>query len=286
MTDLKELIICIPSYKREHPCILSLVRNTPELDFFFCVRRSEYEAGFYNKSQFEMSNLRFMLLDNVNCIGETREAILQHSIDDGYKYCLMIDDTQFCIHDSSNRINNFSSILKVCLNRFETDKLAKRAVAFNFSRKSFAYSIDKHETYFITQLCQTYILNLDLVKKYDLHFKRMDLVGVEDLVFYYELCKKGLVVLSDTRFMRIGLMPSARKQGGCHVGNEHRSEKDVQSERFAILDQYFKKMGYKYDFIKRVDSVLYPGTFYYKLNTKYAIQQLVDCYPTVKKLLI
>ena len=275
MEDLSKLKICIPTYKREHPAILSLIRYTPNLDFYFCVRRSEYEAGYYSKPQFDLPNLHFMLLDEPQCIGETREQILQKTIDEGYDYCFMIDDTQFGLHDTSNRMNNLKTILSNCVKRFKTDEYKDKAFAFIFSRKSFTNTPDKCKTYFLSQLCQVYILNCKVCKEYDLHFKPMNVVGVEDLTFYYEAAAKGLIALSDTRFLRIGLMPSVKKTGGCHVGNENRSEHDVQNERFAILTAYYEKMGYNEPFIKRVDSVLYPGTYYYKFDTVYAKRRLI-----------
>lgn len=276
MQDLSKLIICIPSYKRDNPVILSTIAHTENLTFHLCVRRSEYENGYYDKPQFKLSNLKFILLDNVNCIGETREAILQESIKLGYKYCMMIDDTQFGLHDITNRIQNLKTILSNCIERFETDKFKDRAFAFIFSRKAFSTIPKKCKTYFISQLCQTYILNLDIIQKYDLHFKSMNTVGVEDLMFYYEAARKGLIALSDTRFIRIGLMPSVKKKGGCHTGNEKRNEQDVQNERFAILVNYCKQQNYTEPFIKRVDSILYPGTFYYKFDTKYAKKKLLN----------
>ena len=276
MKDLSKLIICIPTDKRENPAILSLIRYSENLNFYLCVRRSEYESGYYDKPQFKMPNLRFMLLDEPKCIGETREQILQKSIKAGYKYCFMIDDTQFGLHDTSNRISTLKTILSNCIERFETDKYKNKAFAFIFSRKSFTNTPKKCKTYFLSQLCQTYIINLDIVQKYDLHFKPMNVVGVEDLTFYYEAAMKGLVALSDTRFIRIGLMPSVKKTGGCHVGNEKKSEKDVQNERFTILLDYYNKQNYTEPFIKRVDSVLYPGTFYYKFDTKYAKHKLIQ----------
>lgn len=275
MTDLSKLIICIPTYKRDNPAILALIQHTENLDFYFCVRRSEYESGYYNKPQFKLDNIKFMLLDEPKCIGETREQILQTSIALGYKYCFMIDDTQFGIHDTTNRITTLKTILKNCIDRFETDKYADKAFAFIFSRKAFSNDIKKCKTYFLSQLCQTYILNLDIIQKYDLHFKPMNVVGVEDLTFYYEAAIKGLIALSDTRFIRIGLMPCVKKSGGCHTGNEHRHEKDVQNERFAILTNYYQKQNYNQPFVQKVDSVLYPGTFYYKFDTKYAKHTLI-----------
>lgn len=286
---LSDLIICVPSYRRKNPLILALVECCPDLTFHFCVRASEFNNGFYDEPQFKKDNIRFMLLENVSCIGETREAILQESIRLGYKFCLMIDDTQFCIHDASNRIQFFDTILDNCLRRFETDPLKDKAFSFIFSRKSFSLSQNKQETYFITQLCQTYILNLELIQQYDLHFKRMDVVGVEDLIFYFEACCKGLVALSDTRFLRVGQMPSVKKKGGCHEGNEKRREQDVQNERFDILVKYVNSLDdnlYDKNLVKRVDSILYPGTFYYKFDTDYAMDKLVKCYPFIKDIKI
>lgn len=270
MYTLDDLIICIPTFKRKWPAILSLIRYTDDLTFYLCVREDDYNAGYYDEVQFKLPNIKYMLIKDVECIGETREQIIQQSIQMGYKFCLMMDDTQYGIHDTTNRITTLKTILQNCLNRFETDVYRKKAFAFNFARKAFSTTPKKQQTYFITQLCQTYILNLDVVKKYDLHFKKMSVVGVEDLTFYYEACKKKLVCLSDTRFIRIGQMPSTKKEGGCHYGNENRKERDVQNERFDILLRYFREHNYEGPLLKKVDSVLNPGTVYYKLNTKYA----------------
>ena len=132
MKDLNELIICVPTYKRDNPAILALIQNTTNLDFYFCVRKSEYENGYYDKPQFKLDNIKFMLLDEPKCIGETREQILQQSIKLGYKYCLMIDDTQFGLHDTTNRITTLKTILSNCLERFETDVYKDKAFAFIF----------------------------------------------------------------------------------------------------------------------------------------------------------
>lgn len=277
MKDLSKLIVCVPTYKRKWPAVLSLIRYTDDIDFYLCVRKEDYEAGYYDEPQFKLPNLKFMVIDDVRCIGTTREAILRQSIELGYKYCFMLDDTQYGLHDTTNRIITLRTILHNCLERFESDKYADRAIAFNFARKAFSTIPKAQKTYFISQLCQTYIINLDLVQKYDLHFGAMDTVGVEDLMFYYTACNKGLVVLSDTRFIRIGQTPSTKKEGGCHYGNERRQERDVQNERFAIMLQYMDSLPESYDkaFIKRVDSVLHPGTCYYKLDTKYAKKTLL-----------
>ena len=270
------VMICIPTYKRKFFAALGLITTNPDLIFHLCVRKEEYENGFYDNEIFKQPNIRFVLLENVNCIGETREAILQESIKRGYKYCMMIDDTTYCIHDTTNRMYTLSSIINSCLFRFETDEFKDKAFSFIFSRKAFSNSANKQKTYFISQLCQVYIINLALVQEYDLHFKRMDLVGVEDLIFYFEACTKGLVALSDTRFIRTGLMPSVKKEGGCHHGNEERKEKDVQHERFVIMERYVDTLSNDLDkkFLKRVDSVLYPETYYWKLDTKYALKKL------------
>jgi len=274
MAEIKDLIICIPTYKRKWPAILSFIRYTDDIQFTLCVRKEDYEEGYYDEPQFDMPNLGFMLLENVHCIGETREQILQTSIKLGYKYCMMMDDTQYGLHDTSNRITTFKTILQNCLDRFETDIFRDRAFAFNFGRKAMSNDVKRQKTYFISQLCQTYIINLALVQKYDLHFKRMDLVGVEDLVFYIEAVNKGLVALSDTRFIRIGQMPSVKKTGGCHYGNEKRKERDVQNERFATMVKYLSTIEYDTNLLKFMQSVLHPGTSYYKFNTRYAKQKL------------
>lgn len=276
--DLSKLIICIPTYKRKWPAILSVIRANQDLIFNMFVRENDYEAGYYNDEQFKINNLKFVTLSNVNCIGTTREAILQYAINNGYKYCFMIDDTQYGIHDLTNSMKNLSSILKICIRRFETDKCNNAAVAFNFSRKAFTDANGIIETYFISQLCQTYILNCDICKKYDMHFKPMNEVGIEDLDFYIESASKGLIVLSDTRFIRIGEHPSVKREGGCHYNMEGKTERDTQNIRADKLADYIMANDNIADknFLQKVNSILYPGTYYYKFNTKYAKKKLLN----------
>ena len=284
MSNINDVMICVPTFKRKWPAILSFIRYTDNVKFHLFVRKDDYDAGYYDEPQFKLDNVEFVILEGVRCIGTTRESILQEAIRRGYKYCMMIDDTQYGLHDTSDRIKTFKTMVETCLERFDKDVHRHKAFAFNYSRKAFTNSLDKCEVYFISQLCQTYILNLDIIQKYDLHFKPMDEVGIEDLTFYYEACAKGLVALSDTRFIRIGQTPSTKKTGGCHDGNEKRSEQDVQNERCALLKEYFEKMGYNEPYLKRVDSVLFPGTFYYKLNTRYAREKNLAKLPRVAKI--
>lgn len=275
--DNNSICICIPTYKRKWLSILSLIRQYKNLTFTLFVRRSEFNNGYYNEAQFKLQNIKFALLDNVNCIGETREAILQYCINNNYEYCLMIDDTQYGLHDTTNRIKGFDTILSNCIERFETDKYKDKAFAFVFSRKAFSTALNKQKTYFISQLCQTYILNCKICKEYDLHFKRMQDVGIEDLDFYIEACDKGLIALSDTRFIRIGEHPSIKREGGCHHNMEGSTERDTQTIRADKLAEYIMNNADIKDknFLKRVDSVLYVGTYYYKFDTKYAKQKLL-----------
>lgn len=275
MNNLDKLIICIPTYKRKWPTILSLIRANQDLTFNMFVRKDDYDIGYYNEPQFKLSNLNFIPIDNVECIGTTREAILQYSIQQGYDYCFMIDDTQYGLHDTTNRISKFSTILNACLKRFETDSCKDRAVAFNFSRKAFSTSANKQKTYFISQLCQTYILNCKICKNYNLHFKKMNDVGIEDLCFYIEAADKELIVLSDTRFIRIGECSSKKREGGCHYNMEGKTERETQNIRAYKLANYVDKYVVDKNFLQKVDSILYPGTFYCKFNTKYAKTKLI-----------
>lgn len=253
-----DMMICIPSYKRKNPRILSFIQKNPQIQFFFCVRKDEYENGFYNEPQFTLNNISFMLLENVHCIGETREQIMQNCIKLQKKYCFMIDDTQF---DFKYDDYSFDEILKYCLERLQNNKYADKAFSFIFSRKH------SNELYFGSQFCQAYILNLDIIKEYDLHFKPMNEVGIEDLTFYCEAAQKGLIALCDGRIVRVGEIPSVKKEGGCHVGNEHREEIDVQNERHAKFIAYYEKMHYDKRFIQKVNSILFPGSWYYKFDT-------------------
>ena len=264
------ILICIPTYRRQFIDAMCMIKNNPQIRFNICVRKDEYENGYYDIPFFDGNdNVRFIKLENVDDIGTTREAILNYAYDHDYKYVLMIDDTIYSIVNIGRKMS-FVGILHNCLDRLENDPLASKAFGFIFP-----YHSQRLDTYFNTQLCQTYILNTKVCKENDLHFYRLKEVGVEDLYFYYQAVKKGLVALSDKQFVRIGQHPSApNRKGGCHDENKRGS--DEQTERMnKLLEVIENDSEHDKEYIEKVHSVLYPGTQYIKMNTQLCYDRLI-----------
>lgn len=271
-----EMIVCVPTYKRKWPVILSCIRSNKNITFYLFVRKSDYDNHYYDDEQFKLKNIVFVPIENVNCIGETREAILQYAISNKYKYCFMIDDTQYGLQDITDTYKSLYSILNACISRFEEDSKKDTSFAFVFHRKV-KYVNRCLKTYFLSQLCQTYILNCDVCKKYNLHFKAMKDVGIEDLDFYIEAADKNLVALSDTRFIRVGEPASISREGGCHYNMEAATNCETQLIRAKKLINYITSNNCITDknFLKIQQSILYPGTFYCKFDSEYARKKLI-----------
>ena len=267
----QRLCICIPTYKRKWPNILQLVRSEPRLPFYMFVRKSEWEAGYYDEPQFKIDNLHFVQLDNVKELGETREAIMQWARDNNYNFCMQIDDSQFGIMDISKIDDGLEHILIECMRRFRTDKCKDRAFAYDFARHiTKDYDHKNHETYFLGMLCQTFIINVDLCKKYDMHFQSVEVGGIEDLPFYFTGMDNGLVCLSDYRFLKAGREPCQQKAhitGGCHTN-------ETSPLRYRQTKVYPKWLD---DHIKDKNLFLHMGKFnMHLLNRQYAIKKLVN----------
>ena len=270
------LIICIPTYKRKWPAILGCIRLNQDLLFHMFVRKADYEAGYYDEAQFKLDNLKFVPIDGVHELGMTREKMLQYAINNGYEYCMQIDDSQFGLQDITGKYVRLSEIIDACLNRFKTDKYSNKAFGMNFIRN--VEDVDSYEQYFLSQMCQTFILNCKVCKQYDLHFYSLDECGLEDLSFIIHAANKGLIELTDSRFIRIGRPGSViGERGGCHDEDSIDKYRQLSIKRAKEIEAYIMNCSSIKDkqFLSTCESILYPGTTYCKFNCSYARRKLL-----------
>lgn len=240
------------------------------------VRKDDYEAGYYNKPQFKLNNLSFVAIDGVHELGMTREKILQYAINNSYDYCMQIDDSQFGLQDITGQHVRLSEIIDECLLRFKTDKYADKAFAMNFIRD--VEDVKLFKQYFLSQLCQTFILNCKVCKQYDLHFHSLDNCGLEDLSFVIHAADKGLIELTDARFIRIGRPGSVvGEKGGCHGEDDKDKYLQLNIKRAKDIEKYVMNCDDIKDkqFLLVRQSILYPGTTYYTFDCEYARRKLL-----------
>lgn len=272
----KEFIICIPTYKRKWPTILSCIRLNQDLEFVMFVRKEDYDNGYYNEPQFKIDNLKFITIDNVEELGMTREKILQYAIDNNYKYCMQIDDSQFGLQDVSDKYRKLSEIIEYCIKRFKNDKYKDKAFAMNFCRE--AYYIRPYDQYFISQLCQTFILNCKVCKEHDLHFRNLNECGLEDLAFTIEAVDKGLVELTDTRFIRVGRPGAVRgEKGGCHDDDNENKYRELNIRRTNTIINYVKNNNNIKDklLLEVSRDFFHLNLFYCRFNDVYARKKIL-----------
>lgn len=225
--------ICIPTYKRKDILAFELIKNNAEVIFDLCVRKEEFESGFYDEPQFKLPNIRFTLLQDVHDIGDTRQRILEIAEDEGYKYCMMLDDTVSKLKHNSDRMKD---IIEQVEDRFETDPLADRAVAFIFGRKLGR----KDVKYFGGQLMTGYVFNVQNCMKYDLRFHRTTFCGIEDLDFFIQMLMKSCIMLSDNSYVVKSLKPCSFKSGGTHDGTNPQDDANKYNAKFQLLDAWIK----------------------------------------------
>lgn len=233
------LVICVPTYKRKNPKILKMVADNPNVEFHFCVRRELYEQGFY-QHLLNIKNIRIVPFNNLTNIGNTRREIVNFANWLGKKYCMMIDDTQTEIYDYKKQTNDLKIITDDIIQRFEEDNFQYYAASFTIGKRK---KKEQH-LYFQGQLCQVFILNLEVLNRYGINFKDCDEVGIEDLAFNIDCIAKGLINLSDSRYVRRGLPPCLNKEGGNHHESDNYDEQYLQNRilTLKVYDLKFKML--------------------------------------------
>lgn len=272
---MDNVIICIPTYRRKWPSILSCVRLNSSLTFHMFVRKKDYDDGYYNCEQFKISNLKLIPMTDVDEIGMTREKMLEYAIEHHYKYCMQIDDSQFGLQDIYGKIFWLEDIIKTCINELEKDKNYDRIFCINFARKIDGNKIGIN--YFFKQMVQTFIINCDVCKKYNLHFDNIHDCGLEDILFAIRAVDKGLIEFTDSRFIRIGRPGSIKGEvGGCHDtdGDKYIAINKAKTDKLIEYIENAKDISDKKLLLAK-PSVWYPGTFCCQLNTNYAKEKLL-----------
>ena len=220
--------IYVPTYKKKNLTILRLIQQDKDIHLTLCVRRNEYESGFYDYLK-DTLQVSFLLLDNVHDIGETRQQILEYSMKHD-KYCIMFDDTVLRLIDIKDSSKLTSTILEESIKKLEKDELYDNIVIFSYIKNNIV-KVDEdmlvltkkeliandEEEYFAGFPCQVIILNNDIVKRHNLRYIDMECGGLEDTSFVANCLREGLIFKFCKTFRYDAEEVNIPKVGGNHT---------------------------------------------------------------------
>lgn len=221
--------IYVPTYKKKNPTILKLIQEDKNIRLVFCVRDEELTSGFYDDFP-KSKQVKFLNLGkDIHNIGETRQRILEHCIENKITYCVMFDDTVLRLVDMlSNSLT--SQIIKRSIKRIEYDKLYQYIAMYSYTKRFILKQQngqmiqvekppvkDDSEVYFAGFPAQAYILNIPVLVKHKIMYKNMNEFGLEDTSFVAECLKQGLIFKFNPKLKYDAEEVNVPKTGGNHT---------------------------------------------------------------------
>lgn len=250
--------IFIPTYKRKTFPALNFL-NDKLIRLNLCVRSEEDDAGFYDElkriDRINVIRLGYGLTD----IGDTRQAILQHCIDNDIDFCPMFDDSVIRLYNRSvyginepsrmiakliDEIKQLDITDNVALGGFVTRRAYSTWDGTTGDFREFDYP-QYHEHFFADFPSQAVILNVKVLKQHGISYHKIDEYGLEDCVFVADCLREGLVFYFNPSFRKDALAANAVKEGGNHT--VHNSKEKIRSKynvaQMKTYERYKDMMG-------------------------------------------
>lgn len=256
--------IFVPSYNRPNASLLenAVKENLP---LVLCIRREQ--AQMYARYE---GKLPILYLDNVHDLAETREAIVQYAA----AYCdnifMLDDDISLLDYQLPSKTKNekdsmrpsstcygrkprMIDIFKMWMLSVEYDKYHDRIALSSIGYKPDCWSIsnaNKENKYNSGVISQCIHINLALIKQYDIHYKPMRQVGVEDYSYQFDVMSAGLLttVYKDLLYNCPAINSIA---GGCENAHGLKAEERYRMYFEASKSHYGNHPGIKYVLTKR-----------------------------------
>ena len=216
--------IFIPTYQRLDMKALQLLKDE-NIRLNFCVRGEALDSGFYDglKEQLKDQNVEFIDLGyNIIDLGDTRQRILEYCLIKDIRYCVMFDDTVSDVYNLDHN-KTISECIQECIDQMKENKELNVMYAFSHEqRKHHAQNIDTK--YFLHCPAQAFIIDVYLAAEHDITFKPLSICGIEDMAFFIDTLKAGLLTCTNRQINIIVETTLKPKQGGTHTHN-HSVEK-------------------------------------------------------------
>lgn len=206
--------IFIPTYKRKMFKALLLLKDK-NIRLNLCVRHSEIENNFYsNFNDIERITL-IDLGDNISDIGDTRERIINYCQEKNIQYCIMLDDTVSDIYHLSKNLS-ISECLQLCISQMKENQELNILFALSTEQRKH-HAQDITTKYFLHCPAQGFIIDTQLCKKYNINFKSLKISGSEDMAFFIDTIKNGLLTCTNYLVNMTVETTLKQKSGGTHT---------------------------------------------------------------------
>lgn len=232
--------IYVPTYGRKNPKILSLLRDK-NIRLHLCVRHETLKEYEHLKSYARLSLVD--LGTGIEELGETRKRIIEHCLNEGLKYCIMFDDGLTKVSDLSDENKTISDSIEEAIKFLKKkQKEHKEVFCYTFYRLGNRFlGVHKADEYFVGFPLQAEIIDLDYIRKYNINFKSMKEVGLEDIAFFVDAVKAGLIFVSNQDIHIEGKLPNVIEEGGSHQEDIDAFEKKRDNDHKKLM-QYVGKM--------------------------------------------
>lgn len=240
--------IYVPTYKRKNPKILAFLKDK-EIRLHLCVRHEtvkDYEhLKSYNRFSIDDRLSIVDLGDGIKDIGETRKKIIEHCLSKRLKYCIMFDDGLTNVLDLSDKYTSISTSIKKAINFLKKKQTEHKEVfCYTFYRAGNNFlGVDKKDEYFVGFPLQAEIIDLNYIRRYNINFKSMKEVGLEDIAFFVDAVKEGLIFVSDQNICIEGKLPNAIEEGGNHQEDVKAFEKKRDDSHKQLMSYVGKMYG-------------------------------------------
>ena len=229
--------VYIPTYKRQDVLAMNLAKDT-NVHLNFCIRHDDIErfdgllktkyVSFLKQGNVHVVDIGKDVID----LGDTRQRILDYCRNHNEQYCIMLDDTVSDIYNL-DRNKSISECLIECVEQMkENQELNVMFALSTEQRKHHAQNIDSK--YFLHCPAQGFIIDTFLAHKHNITFKPLSICGIEDMSFFIDTIKEGLLTCTNRQINMIVETTLKPKAGGTHVDSYSVEDKsDIYSTGLA-----------------------------------------------------
>lgn len=218
--------IYVPTYRRKTFPVLNFLKDE-NITLTLCVRSEEDDYGFYDELK-KLDRVNILRLGySIKDIGETRQAILQHCIDNNIDFCPMFDDSVIRIATLDNA--GPAEIIQCCIKTMQLDDYFNCIAGLGFvTRRAYKtetayreyYLPSMDEYYFADFPSQAIILNVKVLKQHRIQYHAIQYKGLEDCVFVLDCLREGLIFKFNPSYRKDALAANMPKEGGNHVEHD------------------------------------------------------------------
>lgn len=202
--------IFIPSYKRPIFKALNLL-NDSNVMLHVCIRHEELDLYTYQHERLEYVDIGKDVID----LGDTRQRILDYCFAHNIRYCVMFDDTVSIVYEL-NKYSSISECIEQCIEQMRQNQMLNVMYAFSHEQRKH-HAQDINTKYFLHCPAQAFIIDTFLAHSYNITFKPLSVCGIEDMAFFIDTIKAGLLTCTNRMINIIVDTTLKPKEGGTHT---------------------------------------------------------------------